>query len=1095
MNDHSAGTADIRQQIRDAVGHLAHVLPGQAPIRDFVHHNTLHGFQHLPFAEALAEARRVTGNRGYLPPERLRALFAEGRISRDDLAAVLDEDADLAAGEPLADAGRVPLRRRDIYLAILLHPLEPITVSQLNWQIGEADALAACQPDVDVESRRRLLASAGLADDPAGERAAIADLWAACLALLGLDQEALHPEDLVDLAPEEAARLLSGTVAATEGAGLEREMRMEAAQLLEGLLARVGSEIALGGLLRELTGVDLLEQIRPPLVRHLAAFLDEGFAAWRNPAAGEGFYRAWRAAAQADLTPVFRGLHAWDSELESLPDDPLEAILAELRHMGVPRERKVAYLERLALELPGWSGMTLWRHQHPGYRGLPAPVSMLDYLAVRLVMERIYAQRLCRERWQIEASLDMLRWYFRRNPDELTVRHALYANRLPEYLASRAQRAATGSDLDRGDPGWRSLALLLGNWRRSPAADRAERHSVQRSAWPLFRLAQHLGLCADDLRALGEEGVGRCFEALELLDQDRLGNLWLRAYERHYRDQVLAALAANRGRGRFAGRSPVPAAQVVFCMDDREEGIRRHLEELRADVETLGAAAHFSVPHNWRGLDDLGETALAPVIPAPVIPAHRVREVPRQSAEAAARVHERRRGLLRGIGQWLLQRGRQGLIGPTLATAAGPLAALTLAGRLTAPAGFQSLVRALRGAVDPAVATRIDFVAPDGSPPATPEAPRAGYTEAEQAERVEALLRSTGLTGGFSPLVAILGHGSRNQNNPHASAYNCGACSGRFSGPNARLVAAMANRPRVRRLLAERGIPIPEGTWFVGGEHDTCDDTLAWYDLPDVPAQLAGSLARLREVLDAAARLHAQERSRRFASAPAGMDPARAHRHVADRAQDIAQVRPELGHATNACAFFGRRAMSRGAFFDRRAFLISYDPTQDPNGDILERHLVINGAVGAGISLEYYFSAANDEGFGCGSKVTHNVAGLLGVMDGAASDLRTGLPRQMVEIHEAMRLLVVVEQSTAVLTAIYERQPAVRELVGNAWVQLAALDPDDGSIQLFRPAVGWLSWHAPAEPVRKVARSPECYLGRSGPVPPALVVAPDEVPG
>ena len=121
--------------------------------------------------------------------------------------------------------------------------------------------------------------------------------------------------------------------------------------------------------------------------------------------------------------------------------------------------------------------------------------------------------------------------------------------------------------------------------------------------------------------------------------------------------------------------------------------------------------------------------------------------------------------------------------------------------------------------------------------------------------------------------------------------------------------------------------------------------------------------------------------------------------------------------------------MSRGVFLDRRAFLISYDPTQDPDGEVLERHLVINGAVGAGIALEYYFSAANDEGYGCGSKVTHNVTGLLGVMDGAASDLRTGLPRQMVEVHEAMRLLVVVEQSTAVVTAIY-RAPERRAGAG-----------------------------------------------------------------
>jgi len=116
-------------------------------------------------------------------------------------------------------------------------------------------------------------------------------------------------------------------------------------------------------------------------------------------------------------------------------------------------------------------------------------------------------------------------------------------------------------------------------------------------------------------------------------------------------------------------------------------------------------------------------------------------------------------------------------------------------------------------------------------------------------------------------------------------------------------------------------------------------------------------------------------------------------------------------------------------------------------------------------------------------------------MDGASSDLRTGLPRQMVEIHEAMRLLVVAEQSTEILTAIYERQPAVAELVGGAWIQLAALDPETGAIHLFRPGAGWVPLQPPETSAPRVGRSSECYLGFSGPRPPALIAAPDEVAG
>jgi uncharacterized protein len=151
--------------------------------------------------------------------------------------------------------------------------------------------------------------------------------------------------------------------------------------------------------------------------------------------------------------------------------------------------------------------------------------------------------------------------------------------------------------------------------------------------------------------------------------------------------------------------------------------------------------------------------------------------------------------------------------------------------------------------------------------------------------------------------------------------------------------------------------------------------------------------------------------------------------------------------------------------------------------------LVANGQVGAGISLEYYFSTVSNERYGSGSKITHNIAGLIGVMDGASSDLRTGLPSQMIEIHEAMRLLIVVEHSPEVLGAIYARQPVLQELVGNGWVQLAVKDPDSPAIRRFMPGRGWSEWQGAAGTPPVVNSSAQWTRGRRDTLPPARIAA------
>ena len=133
----------------------------------------------------------------------------------------------------------------------------------------------------------------------------------------------------------------------------------------------------------------------------------------------------------------------------------------------------------------------------------------------------------------------------------------------------------------------------------------------------------------------------------------------------------------------------------------------------------------------------------------------------------------------------------------------------------------------------------------------------------------------------------------------------------------------------------------------------------------------------------------------------------------------------------------------------------------------------------------------NNERLGCGSKVPHNVTGFFGVMEGTSSDLRTGLPQQMIEIHEAMRLQLLVEAKTSVLERIYADQESLRELIAGNWIQLSTKDPDSGEIFIFEPGTGFVLWQAEAKDLLVCDNSADCYRDQTLPVAPMLIKQPE----
>ncbi|MDD2660691.1 MAG: Na-translocating system protein MpsB, partial [Methylococcales bacterium] len=819
MQESPLKSAGSREQIIAALNQLDQVLSGQAPILDFVHHNPLHGFQHLPFEEALAAFETLTGISAYLPETQSRLFYQQGRINDCDLDAALEKYPDLQAEQTVCAIKDRLITRKDIYRIALCFDLQGITISQLNWQIEELGALDAVQADVPESARYRLFA------EDAQQRSIIKRLWENLLTKLDIQQAALHPEALLDLSLEQAEQWLA----------THQEMRSQAevfqsnaSTALDELLSRIGDSITFRGFVLALSGIDILDSVRPQLIRICASVMDEGVAPWNMPERSRlGLYSGWRATAGYDANPFLHELPDWQLIMSELPEDAVDAIILQLTQLEIPQPHWEGYLRGLALELPGWSGLVNWRQRHPHYSPVnDAAPQLADYVAIRLTLDRLWLNQICRDIWKCEAKLSALRAYFRKNLAEFSVRKSVYQGNLPEYLTQLAESLTVQADSERPDrAGWEQLEDLIGTWQLSPMAENKAGYTVHNSGWRLFRLCQHLGINATNLQALQKTDLQAMLTLLDDFTGAGRSKIWLYAYEHNYRESFFQALRANHNRGRWAKREKTPDSQIIFCMDDREEDFRRHLEELNPGIETLGAAGFFGVAMNYKGLDDGKTTPLCPVV---VTPAHEVQEVPRAGSDKTLVSHNRGRRLNQWFANWLHHGLRRSLLlsQPVIDTIA-PLTLMGLLAKSLLPKHQNSLLAGMAQRLSPRVKTELMFTSTGNETIASPDCPKPGFIDCEQASCVAGLLRNTGLTYGFSELVVLMGHGSVSQNNPHLAAYDCSACGGRHGGPNARVFAAMANRPEIRKLLAGCGITIPPGTWLIGAEHNSCNEAIS----------------------------------------------------------------------------------------------------------------------------------------------------------------------------------------------------------------------------------------------------------------------------
>ncbi|MEE4190768.1 MAG: DUF2309 domain-containing protein [Halieaceae bacterium] len=441
-----------------------------------------------------------------------------------------------------------------------------------------------------------------------------------------------------------------------------------------------------------------------------------------------------------------------------------------------------------------------------------------------------------------------------------------------------------------------------------------------------------------------------------------------------------------------------PDVQAAFCIDVRSERFRRQLErspELK--VETIGFAGFFGLAVALESSTE-GESARCPVL---LEPGH--------SACAHEHAHSETRQFVDS--RWARFQ-RAGVAGFSYVEALG--------------LGYTwKLLKASLGLAEGRRETA---------------APELKATLEEKIALAEGLLRGMSLTSVFAPLVVLAGHGASTENNPYASALDCGACGGHAGDANSRIAVQILNDSAVRAGLIERGIEIPADTQFVAALHDTTTDEIILLDEEQLQpsAELEGF------------RFHAELAGRATRNERAGSLAEKSGDALLLRGSDWSQVRPEWGLAGCRAFIAAPRDKTRGIDLDGRTFLHEYEHQRDEEHAVLETILTAPLVVASWITMQYYGSTVDNLHFGSGDKTLHNVVSGIGVLEGVEGDLRTGLPMQSLHdgesfLHEPLRLMAVIAAPMEAIDYVIYQHGGLADLVNNGWIQMHALD-DEGVV-------------------------------------------------
>ncbi|MCI1278435.1 MAG: DUF2309 domain-containing protein [Nitrospira sp.] len=1059
-----------RMELRSHVELAGEAISSYWPMRTFIHHNPLHGLEELPFDQAVKRGEQLLGGKGYLPDALYRRFFEQGRICPEDLTQVL---APLASERRVLFAGR-EVSHQDVLRLSMVHGLGEALLSQADRSVsaeGNPDELTSWL--ATVVGQARIGQAEALIPRAPVEVLSHETLSTWCDRTLGTSLVSDINEQMIKwcsaFLDEGEASWTMPDRQLTFYRAWKRLVRYDASLRLLGV-ADVAPKIDALGDRPEEAVLDSLAVMGIPksawesyFALHLSALPGwTGYIKWRS----EEQHHPWQARYPVDLVKYlavrlfyereFVALHCrrllgipghYDAIRASIEQAPYAHWLRrQLMEEGLPpsfaaQARDWSRLHRTATP-DEWNGIGKQLYeQTAGWRAsetVKHDVRRLLALSTAMgadpeqIRETALSDVSTVLNWLdgFPAGQQSQRWL-----EAFEARHRRDVVRQLRGVATQLREsdervASSGSS--------RPLAQLV--FCIDIRSEVLRRHLEQRGGYETLGVAGFFGIPVK-YQAFGEEHP--VTHSPVLLKP-----------KNHIREIPRSYHGAAASRHRLFSRLNKAGHELLH--DLKENVITPYVM-----VEALGW--FFSVPFFGKTLCPLWYHRVTSWVKRlwlpPLATTLTIDKLTREEAEEMVAA-EQRAAIRASLRQEF----------PALGSAITPALIETIRLRALENQNEQSreVVASALGIASSAADAlnerlrRELALTPRGMSTRLQRITLHGFSVAEQAYGVEAALRLMGFTSGFSRLVVMCSHGSTSDNNPYESALDCGACGGNSGLPNARAFAAMANNQAVRKVLESRGLKIPGDTHFVAALHDTTRNDVRIVDLEDVPPTHRKDLVRLLEDLKEAGTQAALERGmalERPAATASRRDPQqRAYR----RSVDWAQVRPEWGLSKNNLLIIGRRELTRPLDLQGRSFLHSYDYRQDASGKLLETIMTAPLIVAQWINMEHYFSAVDNEVYGSGSKVYHNIVGRVGVMSGATSDLRLGLPAQTVldgpvPYHEPMRLLAVIEAPRVRVESVIAKHPGLERLFQNEWVSLVVCEPNEAAFYHYDIMRGWQS--------------------------------------